>query len=74
MESELETADLDLQEVLELKEEYEASRGRYQMLSYNPYPYQREFHRAVSDSGGLARQRCLMAANKVGKTFVVQWR
>ena len=69
MESELEKADLDLHEILELKDEYDASRGKYQMLSYNPYSYQREFHRAESDSGGRARQRCLMAANKVGKTF-----
>ena len=60
---------LELAEILKLKEEYDESKSKYQMLSYKPYPYQREFHRAVSDAGGLARQRCLMAANKVGKTF-----
>ena len=39
------------------------------LSAYAPYDYQRSFHSARDETGRLARQRMLMAANKVGKTF-----
>ena len=35
------------------------------LLFYTPYPKQQEFH----DQGSVWRERLLMAANQVGKTF-----
>jgi len=56
-------------EALELQKEYEEAKKFNKLLSYEPYRYQAEFHRSRDDSGNQARQRCLMAGNKVGKTF-----
>ena len=39
------------------------------LSAYSPYDYQRKFHAARDETGELARQRMLMAANKVGKTY-----
>ena len=39
------------------------------LTAYSPYDYQRKFHAAQDETGEHARQRMLMAANKVGKTF-----
>ena len=39
------------------------------LLAYAPYDYQRSFHGAKDQTAKHARQRMLMAANKVGKTF-----
>lgn len=42
-----------------------AEMAKYnQLLTYKPYPKQMEFH----DAGKTSKQRCLMAANKIGKT------
>ena len=58
-----------LDEVLKLRDEYEELRRTNTMDFYEPYPYQLPFHEAKDDAGQRARQRCLMAGNKVGKTF-----
>ena len=58
-----------LDEVLKLRDEYEELRRTNAMDFYEPYPYQLTFHEALDDAGQRARQRCLMAGNKVGKTF-----
>ena len=39
------------------------------LLQYEPYEYQKRFHNAKDNTGKLARQRLLMAANKTGKTY-----
>ena len=41
-------------------------RERYEKLyEYDPYPYQQRFH----ETGDLANQRLLMAANRIGKSY-----
>ena len=48
-----------------LQERKEVNRIDY----YDPYPYQQDFHNSLDLSNSRAKQRLLMAANKVGKTF-----
>ena len=50
-------------EILLAEEETEKRFKRID--SYNPYPYQKKFHK----SGSEANQRLLMAANRIGKSY-----
>ena len=58
-----------VEEVLKLQKEYEDVQTFNKLSFYNPYPFQLQFHEGLDDGGKLARQRCLMAGNKTGKTF-----
>ena len=58
-----------IEEVLKLQKEYEDAAKFNKLSLYEPYPYQEKFHAGLDDLGNKARQRCLMAGNKVGKTF-----
>lgn len=49
----------------ELQKEMERRASEFRLKDYRPYPKQRDFH----DAGATARQRLLMAANQVGKTW-----
>jgi phage terminase large subunit-like protein len=49
----------------QLKKEMEKRASEHRLKDYRPYPKQAEFHAAGADS----RQRLLMAANQVGKTW-----
>ncbi len=41
-----------------------------QLAVYNPYPFQKAWHNAKGhDTADPARQKCLMCANRIGKTF-----
>lgn len=60
---------MELNEILELKKQYEDAITYNKLSQYKPYPYQQKFHQGLDDGGKLSRQRCLMAGNKVGKTF-----
>ena len=51
-----------LQQLTELKD---TNRIHY----YHPYGYQVEFHKARDLNKNRAKQRLVMAANKVGKTY-----
>jgi phage terminase large subunit-like protein len=53
------------QELLNLLAEKERRKSRNKLATYDPYPKQREFHAAGKDH----RERLLMAANQVGKTW-----
>lgn len=44
-------------------------RNTHKLEFYTPYEYQIKFHHAVDSDGKLAKQRALMAANQIGKTF-----
>jgi phage terminase large subunit-like protein len=48
-----------------LQKEVLRRASEQRLRDYRPYPKQREFH----DAGRLSRQRLLMAANQVGKTW-----
>lgn len=48
-----------------LEAEWQTREKQRQLLRYRPYSKQREFH----DAGATYRQRLLMAANQVGKTW-----
>lgn len=52
----------DLQKIIEYG-------NTHKIEFYVPYDYQKKFHSAVDSDGKLARQRALMAANQIGKTF-----
>ena len=56
-------------EALRLAEELQERKEVNRIDFYDPYPYQTTFHQAQDLFGGRAKQRLLMAANKVGKTF-----
>jgi len=56
---------LDKSKVLELLKEKQRRHDTTRLLRYDPYKYQRKFHADGAD----CRQRILMAANRVGKTF-----
>ena len=58
-----------VEEVLKLQKEYADVRKFNKLSFYDPYPFQAQFHEGLDDGGKLARQRCLMAGNKTGKTF-----
>lgn len=60
---------MQIEEVLKLKKEYEQAAKYNQLSLYVPYEFQSTFHSSRDDYGDLARQRCLMAGNKTGKTF-----
>lgn len=49
----------------QLLEEKERRKARNKLAAYSPYPKQRDFHAA----GKIHRERLLMAANQVGKTW-----
>ena len=53
------------QEVLKLLQEKQHRVETNRISFYKPYPYQRKFH----SDGEECRQRILMAANRVGKTY-----
>ena len=56
-------------EALRLAEELQERKEITRINFYDPYPYQKSFHNALDLFNGRAKQRLLMAANKVGKTF-----
>lgn len=56
-----------IEEILLLKEKYEEAKLYNKLSLYEPYPYQLKFHQSLDDLSNQARQRCLMAGNKVGK-------
>lgn len=58
-----------LGEVLELLEGRERWRRYNRMYGYEPYGYQRRFHEAEGLGGGLAVERALVGANKIGKSL-----
>lgn len=66
--AELDVANLsreELEHAVEIIKEL-GTRERYNRLGdYDPYPYQARFHK----TGGYARQRLLMAANRIGKSY-----
>ena len=47
----------------------ERSRKYFKLQLYSPYPYQRRFHEMKDPQGKVAKARCLMAANQIGKTL-----
>lgn len=49
----------------QLRKELEKRASEHRLADYTPYPKQRTFH----DAGAHFRQRLLMAANQVGKTW-----
>ena len=59
----------EVDEVLKLRDLYEETRRTRAFDFYEPYPFQLRFHEARDDQGNRARQRCLMAGNKTGKTY-----
>lgn len=59
----------NLEEAVKLAESYQKQRAEERLGQYNPYPYQSLFHEGLDMRGEPAKQRLLMAANKVGKTF-----
>ena len=48
-----------------LQKELTRRQSEHRLIEYRPYPKQRDFH----DAGSAHRQRLLMAANQVGKTW-----
>ena len=58
-----------LEEAISLAEAIQEKKDTNRVLYYEPYEYQHKFHEARDSGGRLARQRLLMAANKVGKTY-----
>lgn len=56
---------MDKEKVLELLKEKQRRVETTRLLQYEPYRYQQKFHADGAD----CRQRILMAANRVGKTF-----
>ncbi len=60
---------MQIEEVLSLQKEYEDAAKYNQLSLYQPYQFQEDFHASRDDYGEVARQRCLMAGNKTGKTF-----
>lgn len=59
-----------LQELESLLSQYEEAKATQKLLDYKPYPFQKKFHFAHGHltPGILARDRAIIAANKVGKT------
>lgn len=55
----------DQQRLLQLTKQFLQSIQSSKIVTYRPYPWQREFHQAGSDNP----ERMLMAANRVGKTI-----
>lgn len=57
-------------EALEIVAQIERRRKIYRLDYYEPYPFQQAFHNAVGyQTQKPASQRCLLAANGVGKTM-----
>lgn len=56
-------------EALKLAEGLQERKEVNRIGSYDPYPYQLDFHKSLDLGNSRAKQRLLMAANKVGKTF-----
>ena len=59
----------NLEEAVILAEKYRKVKAEERLFEYDPYPYQETFHQGSDLMGEPAKQRLLMAANKVGKTF-----
>lgn len=60
---------MSLNDVTGLVSQIEQYRKTHRIEFYKPYDYQKRFHAARDSDGNLARQRALMAANQIGKTF-----
>lgn len=58
-------AELPTEHLLAVEREYQESLSREKLFSYRPYTKQREFHALGSE----VRERLLMAANQVGKSY-----
>ncbi len=60
---------IDLGEILLAHQELKDHEKFNKLEFYKPYDYQKAFHYAADSKGQLAKQRALMAANQIGKTF-----
>jgi len=60
---------MSIDETVGIIEQLETYRRTHKLEFYDPYEYQKKFHGALDTDGKLARQRALMAANQIGKTF-----
>ncbi len=60
---------LKLEEVAKLVSQIENYQNTHKLEFYKPYDYQKKFHGALDQSGKLAVQKALMAANQIGKTY-----
>ena len=54
-----------LERALELARKIQSRKTNYKIESYDPYPFQQEFHA----TGGKNNQRLLMCANRIGKSY-----
>tara|TARA_R100000656_G_scaffold106525_1_gene78639 strand:+ start:2205 stop:3626 length:1422 start_codon:yes stop_codon:yes gene_type:complete len=59
----------DLEKAVGILTEITERRSTNRIYDYDPYGYQVEFHKARDMGKKRAKQRLLMAANKVGKTY-----
>ena len=59
---------MTLERTVEILTDIDTQKSTNRIFFYEPYGYQKEFHKARDMAGKFARQRLLMAANKVGKT------
>ena len=59
---------MSLEKTVKILSDIEDQKAHNQLFYFDPYPYQKQFHKALDMQGNPAQQRLLMAANKVGKT------
>ena len=59
----------DLEKAVGILTEITERKATNRIYDYDPYGYQVEFHKARDMGKKRAKQRLLMAANKVGKTY-----
>ena len=60
---------MSLEKTVEILSKIDIQKSTNRIFFYKPYGYQVDFHKAKDMTGKFARQRLLMAANKVGKTY-----
>ena len=60
---------MSLEKTVEILSKIDIQKSTNRIFFYEPYGYQVDFHKAKDMTGKFARQRLLMAANKVGKTY-----
>ena len=60
---------MTLERTVEILTDIDTQKSTNRIFFYEPYGYQKEFHKARDMAGKFARQRLLIAANKVGKTY-----
>ena len=59
---------MTLEKTVKILSDIQDQKAYNQLFYFEPYPYQKLFHKAQDMQGNPAQQRLLMAANKVGKT------